>query len=143
MVFCCGLSQICYFLYFPLWSLGLRRVVSNSWSKDLDPQCNPSDPNPLQSITLFPDSFAAPIVYLRVIFNVICIVLYCIVFARNIHRRRAVLFTNFPPRCKELTPTRRRIYNSIATRATVAACNPCWYYTIMCIGIFKMNLFAK
>ena len=47
----------------------------------LDPECNPVDPNPLQSITLFPGSFAGS------------------VFARNIHRAAAphntTLFTNF------------------------------------------------
>ena len=47
----------------------------------LDPECNPVDPNPLQSITLFPGSFAGS------------------VFARNIHRaaspHNTTLFTNF------------------------------------------------
>ena len=69
----------------------------------LDPECNPVDPNPLQSITLFPGSFAGS------------------VFARNIHRAAAPhnALYKFSSRGKELTEP--RIYNSIAT----GACNPC------------------
>ena len=56
----------------------------------LDPECNPVDPNPLQSITLFPGSFAGS------------------VFARNIHRAASVptqhnALYKFSSRGKELT----------------------------------------
>ena len=78
----CGKLLLLYDI-FPFSSFCLRKGCWQQLWRDF--RSSTPDRNPLESISLFSDSFPG-------------------VFASNIHRTAADLFTNFPPLCKELIP---------------------------------------